>query len=142
MSVVAQGESTGRFAIGDVRGLIKSEREDPVAVIEFSLQPGGSSYPAHIHRKIFEITYVVEGLVVARLGEQSAEYGPGTVITAPPGVAHSVVAHGGPARTLTIHSPGALALELFETLGEAFTDRPDPATLLGYIADLDIEFAR
>lgn len=142
MSVVREGEGTGRFAIGDVKGLIKSDSQDPLAVIEFTLQPGGSSYPAHLHRKIFEVTYVVEGVVLARLGDQSAEYGPGTVIAAPPSVAHSVVAHGGPARTLTIHSPGALAIAMFETLGEAFTERPDPATLMRYIADLDIEFAR
>jgi mannose-6-phosphate isomerase-like protein (cupin superfamily) len=56
---------------------------------EARLPVGGSTTPHH-HIKTEEIYYVLEGHGLIRVGQESAEVGPGDAIAIPPGVSHQI----------------------------------------------------
>lgn len=139
MIALKEQDGFSEIRIGDVRGWVKTAKEDPFHIVEFSLVPGRVAYPAHIHDKIHEANFVLSGEVKVRIGDEEEVFGPGTFLKVPPGTPHSVVAGDVPARVLAIHSPGAEAFRLFDELGNAFTgERPDPSVVARHIADLDI----
>jgi quercetin dioxygenase-like cupin family protein len=130
----------GRIRVGDVSGWVRTDPDAPFNIIEFSLVPSGAPSPRHVHDRIFEADYVLEGRVLVKVGTGSEVVEAGTVVPVPPGTAHSLVAHEGPARILAVHFPGADALAMFETLGRAFDERPSPEELAKHLAGLDIRF--
>ncbi|MFL6117536.1 MAG: cupin domain-containing protein [Catenulispora sp.] len=131
-----------RIRVGDVSGWIRTDADAPFNIIEFTLSPAGPPSPRHVHSRIYEANYVLRGEVLARIGEQAEVLAAGSFIRIRPGTPHSVVAHGAPAVILALHSPGADALKMFQTLGRAFDERPSPEELAKHIAGLDIRFVR
>jgi quercetin dioxygenase-like cupin family protein len=103
-------------------------------VIEFIAAPGFSTGD-HVHSKIEEIFYVVDGEFNLRSGEWSGRAGPGTFLRVPPGVAHSFGNPGGaPATLLLMISPAGVHEEYFRELS-AILARPGPPETAA-IADL------
>jgi quercetin dioxygenase-like cupin family protein len=103
-------------------------------VIEFIAAPGFSTGD-HVHSKIEEIFYVVDGEFNFRSGEWSGLAGPGTFLRVPPGVAHGFGNPGGaPATLLLTISPAGVHEEYFRELSAILARPGQPDTAA--IADL------
>ena len=75
------------------------------AVVEHPLEAGRLVYP-HIHDREDEFSYVLEGQIGARVGDQELTAGPGCYVLKPRRVPHTFWNPGpGPARVLEIISP-------------------------------------
>src|SRR5215470_1886667 len=79
------------LAVGESRIAFKLTGQDAkgLAVFEHVLPPG-SDTELHVHRKIEELFYVLEGQLSFVAGEQITRGGAGTFVFVPPGVAHRV----------------------------------------------------
>jgi quercetin dioxygenase-like cupin family protein len=94
-------------------------------VIEFIAAPGFSTGD-HVHSKVEEIFYVIDGDFNLRCGEWSGRTGPGSFVRVPPGVAHGFGNPGGaPATLLLIISPAGIHEEYFRELA-AILSKPGP----------------
>jgi quercetin dioxygenase-like cupin family protein len=86
--------------------------------LEFTAVPGFSTGD-HVHSKIEEIFYVVEGEFTIRAGDRTLRAGPGDFVLVPPGVPHGFGhAEGGPAKMLLVISPAGVHERYFEELAE------------------------
>ena len=73
VTIKATGEDTGgSFYLGEV-----------VA------EPGFPGPPAHVHERLHDMFYVLEGMLAMRLGDETLELGAGTFVCVPPGVVHT-----------------------------------------------------
>lgn len=93
------------------------EREgDGPTVLEFITAPGFSTGD-HVHSKIEEIFYVIDGKITIRAGEWSGQIGPGGLVRVPPGTPHGFGNAGSaPATLLLIISPAGIHEEYFREL--------------------------
>ena len=107
---------------------------DGPTFIEFTAAPGFSTGD-HVHTKIEELFYVVQGEFQIRAGDWFGLLGPGSFVQAPPSVAHGFANPGAsPATLALIISPSAVHEAYFEELAEILA-RPGPPDA-GVIADL------
>ena len=100
-------------------------------VIEFITAPGFSTGD-HVHSKIEEIFYVVDGEFNLRCGEWSGRAAPGSFVRVPPGMAHGFGNLGGaPATLLLMISPAGVHEEYFRELAAilARPGAPDTAAI-------------
>ncbi len=100
-------------------------------VLELVTAPGFNT-GAHVHSKIEELMYVVEGEFEFRLGDRMLNCGPGSFVEVPPGVAHALGNSGSePATLVCIISPGGVHDRYFEELAELLAKEgaPDPQAI-------------
>jgi mannose-6-phosphate isomerase-like protein (cupin superfamily) len=71
-----------------------------------ALAPAGSGPPLHVHEREDEAFWVLEGSLVVRCGDRTFDAGPGSFTFLPRGVPHTFAVTDGPARILSICSPG------------------------------------
>src|SRR5690349_18233430 len=84
--------------------------DDGVAVLESGAAPGEPAPLDHVHNSYDEIFYVIEGEFEFRLDGRIERAGPGVVVTAPRGVAHTFKNCGDTdGRILIIGAPGRVA---------------------------------
>jgi quercetin dioxygenase-like cupin family protein len=99
----------------------KAEGERPAGgptFLEFSVATGFNTGD-HVHSRIEEIFYVVEGEVQIRVGDQLLRGTAGDFVLVPPGVAHGFASSGdGPAKMVLVISPGGVHEKYFEELAE------------------------
>jgi mannose-6-phosphate isomerase-like protein (cupin superfamily) len=97
-----------RLLFGGITILVRvSSEESGGAFTLFEEVPPLADTPSHIHRDEDELFYILNGDHVIRVGEVEYEVGPGDVVFAPRGVAHSqrrVVP--GEGRQLVLTAPG------------------------------------
>ena len=87
-------------------------------VLEWTAAPGFSTGD-HIHSKIEEIFYVVEGEVQIRAGDRLLKTHAGDFVLVPPGVAHAIGnPSGSSAKALILISPAGVHERYFEELAE------------------------
>jgi quercetin dioxygenase-like cupin family protein len=73
VTIKATGEDTGgSFYLGEV-------------VIE----PAFAGPPPHVHERMHEMAYVLEGTLSMELGEETVDLGPGSFVCIPPGLVHT-----------------------------------------------------
>ena len=110
--------------------------EGRVTVAEDTLKPG-FHLPAHRHRSMTEIFYVLEGSVTFTFEDEVATATPGTTVSVPAGVSHDVACPLG-GRLLTIFTPGGFERYLAElaTLSPAELDDPGTVRELGERYDI------
>lgn len=97
-------------------------------VIEFVTAPGFSTGD-HVHTKVEEIFYVVDGEFNIRCGEWSGRAGPGSFVRVPPGFAHGFGNPGSePATLLLIISPAGVHEEYFRELSAILANPGAPNT--------------
>jgi quercetin dioxygenase-like cupin family protein len=89
-----------------------------LAVVEHPIEPG-VLVPPHVHEREDELTYVIEGEIGARVGEQEQRsLGPGQYLWKPRGIPHAFWnASGGPARILDVIVPAGFE-RFFDELAE------------------------
>ena len=100
------------------------------SVVEHPVEPRALVWP-HVHEKNDEFSYVLEGEIGVRIGEQEFTAGPGTYVRKPRGIPHTFWnPTDRPARLLEIISPAGLEV-FFRELGEmlAGPGQPDFAAL-------------
>ena len=85
--------------------------------------------PRHAH-PWDELTYVLEGEIEFRVGDEQGAGGPGTLVTLPRGVPHTLRVPEGRARfaMITIGAPSAAFLR---EIGEAYAEGPTLERLVG-----------
>jgi quercetin dioxygenase-like cupin family protein len=99
----------------------------PLAVVE-GVSEDREWVPFHSH-PWDEVTYVVEGTMEFRVGDDRASGGAGTVVSLPRGVPHSLRVPEGTARYLLI-TIGAPSVAFLREVGEAYADGPTLARLV------------
>ncbi len=109
------------------RGVDTEGRHDLVEAV----QVAGTTTPLHLHTRYDERVWVIEGEVVAWVGEQRFVVGAGRLLTIPRNVPHMIQAGRDGVRALNITSPAAFA-ELIERTGT-------PVELAGPHVALDLE---
>lgn len=108
----------------------KRESDGPT-VIEFIAAPGFSTGD-HVHSKVEEIFYVVDGEFDIRAGDWSGRVGAGSMVRVAPRTAHGFGNPGhSPATILLIISPGGVHDGYFRELAEilAKPGQPDAAAI-------------
>jgi mannose-6-phosphate isomerase-like protein (cupin superfamily) len=106
----------------------KAEGERPgggPTVLEFTAAPGFNTGD-HIHSRIEEIFYVLEGEFQIRAGDRLVRAKPGDCVLVPPGVPHGFGNRGAsPAKLLLLISPAGVHERYFEELA-ALLAKPGP----------------
>jgi mannose-6-phosphate isomerase-like protein (cupin superfamily) len=74
---------------------------------EVELEPGFPGPPPHIHERLHDMFYVLDGTLAMRVGHEELEAPAGTFVCVPPGVVHTF-SNPGPARVrfLNFNTPG------------------------------------
>jgi quercetin dioxygenase-like cupin family protein len=124
MSVEAIIIQTGDGKALSLRGTevaYKAEGERPgggPTFLEFTAAPGFSTGD-HVHSRIEEIFYVVEGEFQIRAGDRTLRVKPGDFVLVPPGVPHGFGnPDGAPAKMVLVISPAGVHELYFEELAE------------------------
>ncbi|MBI4310148.1 MAG: cupin domain-containing protein [Chloroflexi bacterium] len=111
-----QGEA---FADCDAQVTVKASAESTLGAftaLEYTLAPGKSGPPLHLHRLVYEAFQVLEGELTLRMGGRTVTARPGALAFVPLGVAHAFSNQSGkPVRFLHITSPGGYDSYLRET---------------------------
>jgi mannose-6-phosphate isomerase-like protein (cupin superfamily) len=109
---------------------------------ETVVEPGFAGPPLHIHHRLTDMFYVLEGVLTFRIGDEAVEGPPGTFVCAPPGVPHTFSNPSSePVRFLNFNVPGGFEVYMRE-LAAAWTENggpPDPATIGELAARHDFE---
>jgi mannose-6-phosphate isomerase-like protein (cupin superfamily) len=120
----------GGFAVYKVLG---DATAGAFAVVEHTLAPHTLAAPLHTHRDVDELSYVLEGTIGVRIGEQEVEAGSGTFVLKPRGIAHTFWNAGAtPVRLLEVIWPAGFE-RYFEELDRLFSragGQPDPAQVV------------
>jgi quercetin dioxygenase-like cupin family protein len=95
--------------------------ECPVAVVEGVSADRGWA-PAHSH-PWDEVTYVLEGEIEFIVGGERGGGGPGTIVSLPRGVSHTLRVPQGTARYLMV-TLGAPSVAFLREVGEAYAEGP------------------
>jgi quercetin dioxygenase-like cupin family protein len=103
---IASGPGEGeRLASGPRVALVKAELPH-LSVFEFHLDGHFEGPEPHTHSDHTDSFYVLEGEVEFTVAGRTFTGGPGTFVSAPPGVEHTFAKPGsGHARLLNIHAP-------------------------------------
>jgi quercetin dioxygenase-like cupin family protein len=73
---------------------------------EVLIEPGFPGPPPHVHDKLHDMFYVLDGTLTVRLGEETRELGPGSFVCVPPGTVHTFSNPGSEAvRILNFNTP-------------------------------------
>jgi quercetin dioxygenase-like cupin family protein len=129
--------------LGVISKLTPAETGGSFSIVEHPIAPG-VLVPPHTYLDEDEFSYVLEGVVGVRIGNETAEATPGYYVMKPRGIRHTFWNPGpAPARLLEIISPSGFE-RYFEEMGELTRDRaPTPeeieklAAKYGLVYDLD-----
>jgi quercetin dioxygenase-like cupin family protein len=114
----SEGSSVWLGGMGVVFKLCGAETGGAFAVVEHPIEPGRLVLP-HVHMHEDEYSYVLEGRIGARVGDQEIVAEQGTYVIKPRGLMHTFWNAGpGPARLLEVISPAGFE-RYFVELAEA-----------------------
>jgi quercetin dioxygenase-like cupin family protein len=121
-----EGKSIWLAGLGVDFKISSEETGGQFSVVEHPIEPG-RLVPPHVHSREDEFSYVLQGQVGARVGDQEATAGPGCYILKPRGVLHTFWNAGPePARILEILSPAGFE-QFFAELGTIAETAAEPA---------------
>ena len=131
----------GGGGLGVVFKLFGTDTGGRFAVVEHPLAPGTLAGPSHVHHKEDEASYVLEGEIMAQIGDQLIQAPVGTLIFKPKGIPHTFWNQGSvPARILEIISPAGFE-KYFEELADLVVpgSPPDIPRLMTLAQKYDLE---
>lgn len=127
-AIVVQANEGKALSLRGTQVAYKAEGERPgggPTVLEFTAAPGFGTGD-HVHTRIEEIFYVVEGVFQIRAGDQMLRARAGDVVVVPPGVPHGFGnPERGPAKLVLMISPAGVHERYFEELAELLA-KPGP----------------
>jgi quercetin dioxygenase-like cupin family protein len=130
-AIIIQAGQGKALSLRGTRVAYKAEGERPAGgptVLEFTAVAGFSTGD-HVHSRIEEIFYVVEGEFQIRADDRMVRAKPGDFVLIPPGVAHGFgTPDGGPGKIVVLVSPAGVHDQYFEDLAELLA-RPGPPDL-------------
>jgi mannose-6-phosphate isomerase-like protein (cupin superfamily) len=89
----------------EVRFKVGSDRAEGASCVEFTAAPGFDT-GLHVHERLEETWYIVDGEIEFRVGDETFEAAPGACVFVPPRVPHAFANRtDAPARFLLIMSP-------------------------------------
>ena len=101
---------------------------------ETTIEPGFPGPPLHVHERLHDMFYVLEGVLTVTVGEQTNRVGPGSFVCVPPGVAHTFSNPSDrPVRFLNFSTPAGFE-NYMRDLGEAAKSGPLTPEVMGRIA--------
>lgn len=115
-----QGEVADLGAISMRLIVAKAQTNGALAVAEFRGPEGPWTVP-HVHRRMEESFYVLDGTFTFRCGERDVEVKQGAFVMVPRGTPHLVSGGSGGGALLTMFAPGGLE-EMFLELGRLPAD--------------------
>jgi quercetin dioxygenase-like cupin family protein len=122
-----EGKTIMLFAVRFDYKVTSADSGGDLAALEVTIPPRTLVKP-HIHSREDEFTVVLEGTVMARVGDQVVEAGAGASLVKPRGTPHAMWNTGPePARVLEVLSPGGLE-DYFEELAPVLRDKAPAAT--------------
>ncbi len=97
---------------------------------ETTLEPGFPGPPLHHHEKLQDMFYVLEGTLVFRIGNETAEASAGTFVCIPPKVPHTVSNPSEePVRFLNLNTPAGWEGYTRDLAEAARGESSDPASI-------------
>jgi quercetin dioxygenase-like cupin family protein len=122
-----EGKTIMLFAVRFDYKVTSADSGGDLAVLEVTIPPRTLVKP-HNHSREDEYTVVLDGTVMARVGDQVVEAGAGASLVKPRGTPHAMWNTGpDPVRVLEMLSPGGLE-DYFEELAPVLRDKAPPAT--------------
>jgi quercetin dioxygenase-like cupin family protein len=107
-----------------------------VAIVEHTLAPGLLGAPPHRHDREDETSYVLDGTLTARLGDEVVTARPGDVVFKPRGQFHTFWnAEAGPVRFLEVIAPGGFESYFADLAALIPTDGPPDLGALTALAN-------
>jgi mannose-6-phosphate isomerase-like protein (cupin superfamily) len=111
MEPVMHGPGEGEVLdMGPNSIVIKATSEDTAGgffLSESTIGPGFPGPPPHVHEKLHDMFYVLEGRLTVRLGDEELDADPGTFVCVPPGNVHTFSNRSdAPVRLLNFNIPG------------------------------------
>jgi mannose-6-phosphate isomerase-like protein (cupin superfamily) len=104
------GDTAGTFYLGEV-----------------VVAPGFPGPPPHVHDRLHDVFYVLEGTLTMRLGDETRAVGAGSFVCVPPGVVHTFSnPSDAPVRLLNFNTPAGWE-EYMRELGAVFAGGKAPA---------------
>lgn len=98
-----------RVAMGPASVAIKATGEDTAGTLylgEVEIPPGFQGPPPHVHERLHDMFFVIDGSLMMRLGDEERPVEPGTFVCVPPGVVHTFSNPGeAPVRFLNFNTP-------------------------------------
>jgi mannose-6-phosphate isomerase-like protein (cupin superfamily) len=99
-----------RHPVGSSEILIKATSDETAGSLflsETTIAPGFPGPPLHVHDRLHDAFYVLEGTLTMRVGDETHEIGAGTFVCAPPGTPHTFSNQSDePVRFLNFNTPG------------------------------------
>ena len=122
-----EGRTIMLFAVRFDYKVTSADSGGDLAALEVTIPPRTLVKP-HNHSREDEFTVVLDGTVMARVGDQVVEAGAGASLVKPRGTPHAMWNTGPePARVLEVLSPGGLE-DYFEELAPVLRDKAPAAT--------------
>ena len=109
MRAVVQRPGEGELIAGPSSVTIKATAEDTGGSFylgEVLIQPGFAGPPPHVHERLHDMFYVLEGTLTMQLGDETLDLDPGSFVCVPPGTVHTFSNRSDqPVRFLNFNTP-------------------------------------
>jgi mannose-6-phosphate isomerase-like protein (cupin superfamily) len=109
MRAVVHRPGEGELIAGPSSVTIKATGEDTAGSFylgEALIQPGFAGPPPHVHERLHDMFYVLEGTLTMQLGDETLDLDPGSFVCVPPGTVHTFSNRSDqPVRFLNFNTP-------------------------------------
>ena len=126
------------LALGPNELVIKATSADTAGgffLSETTLAPGTPGPPPHVHDRLHDMFYVLEGTLTMRVGDEEREAPAGTFVCAPPGVVHTFANRSdAPVRFLNFNIPGGWEAYMRDLAAASAAGTPPTPAEIGKIA--------
>jgi quercetin dioxygenase-like cupin family protein len=112
-----EGQILMEGPVGAIQKIGGERTNGVISIVEHPIQPG-VLVPPHVHQDFDEWSYILEGKVGARIGDEEFTAGPGSYVLKPRRIPHTFWNAGpGPARLIEIITPAGFE-QFFADMGE------------------------
>ena len=130
MRAVVQRPGEGELIAGPSSVTIKATAEDTGGSFylgEVLIQPGFAGPPPHVHERLHDMFYVLEGTLTLRLDDETLELAPGSFACVPPGTVHTFSNRSEqPVRFLNFNTPAGWENYMRDLAGALAARNPTP----------------
>ena len=141
-SVSAASGPVHRTPFGDsLRWITGEEATGGAYSLHERAAPPGAASILHVHSRVSEAFYVLEGEFTFELDGRTVNAGPGDYVHAPASVSHAwrVTSSGDPARALVLFAP-SVPLAFFEEIDAAVSETPGARPDLRQLAAINEKY--